>query len=111
MKRREFITLLGGATAWPLATLAQQATKVARIGFLGNSTATLEANLVGPFRDGLRDLGYKEGRDIVIEYRWADGRYERFPVLIAELIGLNVDVIVTAGTPGHARTVPFVSPA
>ena len=99
MKRREFITLLGGATAWPLATLAQQATKVARIGFLGNSTATLEANLVGPFRDGLRDLGYKEGRDIVIEYRWADGRYERFPVLIAELIGLNVDVIVTAGTP------------
>jgi putative tryptophan/tyrosine transport system substrate-binding protein len=72
MRRREFITLLGGATvAWPLAARAQQPAKVARIGFLGNSTAELEANLVGPFRDGLRVLGYEEGRNIVIEYRWA----------------------------------------
>jgi ABC-type uncharacterized transport system substrate-binding protein len=101
MKRREFITLLGGATAaWPLAARAQQpAAKVPRIGFLGNSTAALEANLVGPFRDGLRALGYEEGRNIAIEYRWAEGKYERFPALIAELIALNVDVIVTAGTP------------
>jgi putative ABC transport system substrate-binding protein len=100
MRRREFITLLGGATvAWPLAARAQQPAKVARIGFLGNSTAELEANLVGPFRDGLRVLGCEEGRNIVIEYRWAEGKYEGFPALMAELIALKVDVIVTAGTP------------
>ena len=101
MKRRDFITFLGGAVAaWPLTARAQQpAAKVPRIGFLGNSTAELEANLVGPFRDGLRALGYEEGRNIVIEYRWAEGKYERFPALIAELIALKVDVIVTAGTP------------
>ena len=100
MRRREFIALLGGAAAaWPLAARAQQAGKVYRIGFLGNSTAALEANLVGPFREGLRDLGYVEGRNILIEYRWAEGEYERFPALTAELIALKVDVIVTAGTP------------
>jgi len=101
MRRREFITLLGGAAVcWPLAARAQQpAAKVPRIGFLGNSTAELEANLVGSFRDGLRALGYEEGRNIVIEYRWAEGKYERFPALIAELVASNVDVIVTAGTP------------
>src|SRR5438034_2580141 len=87
MKRRDFITLLGGAAvAWPLAARAQQSVaKVPRIGFLGNSTAELEANLIRPFRDGLRALGYEEGRNIVIEYRWAEGKYERFPALIAEL--------------------------
>ena len=82
-----------------LAAEAQQAKNVPRIGFLGNSTAALEANLVGPFREGLRDLGYVEGRNVLIEYRWAEGKYERFPALIAELIALKVDVIVTAGTP------------
>jgi putative tryptophan/tyrosine transport system substrate-binding protein len=100
MNRREFITLLGGAAAgWPLAARAQQSAKVPRVGFMGNSTAALEANLVGPFRAGLRELGYEEGRNIVIEYRWAEGKYERFPTLIAELLAANVDVIVTAGTP------------
>ena len=116
LKRREFITLLGGAAAaWPLAARAQQpAAKVPRIGFLGNSTADLEANLVGPFRDGLRALGYEEGRNIVIEYRWAEGEYERFPALIAELVASNVDVIVTAGTPASlavkkaTTTIPLV---
>jgi putative ABC transport system substrate-binding protein len=78
---------------------AQQKVKMYRIGFLGNSTAALEADLVGPFRDGLRDLGYDEGRNVLIEYRWAEGKYERFPALIAELIALKVDVLVTAGTP------------
>ena len=81
------------------AAQAQQAKKIPRIGFLGNSTAALEANLVGPFRDGLRDLGYVEEKNILIEYRWAEGNYERFPALIAELMALKVDVIVTAGTP------------
>jgi hypothetical protein len=91
MKRRSFITLLGGAAAaWPLVARAQQSVaKVPRIGFLGNSTAELEANLIGPFRDGLRALGYEEGRNIVIEYRWAEGKYERFPALTAELIALD----------------------
>src|SRR5215831_10241750 len=116
LKRREFITLLGGvAAAWPVPARAQQAAaKIPRIGFLGNSTAELEANLVGPFRDGLRALGYEEGRNIAIEYRWAEGKYERFPAPIAELIALNVQVIVTAGTPASlavknaTRTVPLV---
>jgi putative ABC transport system substrate-binding protein len=99
LRRRDFLTLLSGAiAAAPLAASAE-ARKVPRIGFLGNSTAALEANLVGPFREGLRDLGYVEGRSILIEYRWAEGNYERFPSLVAELIALRVDVIVTAGTP------------
>jgi putative ABC transport system substrate-binding protein len=112
MKRRAFITLLGGAAAWPLAARAQP--KLPRVGFMGNSTATLEANLVGAFRDGLRELGYEEGRNIIIEYRWADGKYERFPALVAELIAAKVDVIVTAGTPAAlavkkaTTTVPLV---
>ncbi|MGH7341076.1 MAG: ABC transporter substrate-binding protein [Candidatus Rokuibacteriota bacterium] len=76
-----------------------QPPRLFRIGFLGNSTAALEANLVEPFRDGLRELGYEEGRNIRIEYRWAEANYERFPALINELIALNVDVIVAAGTP------------
>jgi putative ABC transport system substrate-binding protein len=113
--RRAFISAVtGGLLAAPLATEAQQAGKVHRIGFLGNSTPTLEANLVRPFRDGFRDLGYVEGRDLVIEYRWAEGQYERFPALIAELIALKVDVIVTAGTPAAlavrraSTTIPLV---
>jgi putative ABC transport system substrate-binding protein len=93
---------------------AQQAGKVPRIGFLGNSTAALEENLIGPFRDGLRDLGYVEGKNIVIEWRWAEGKYERFPALIAELIATKVDLIVTAGTPATialkkaTQTLPLV---
>ena len=82
-----------------LAVQAQQTGNVYRIGFLGNSTAALEANLVGPFREGLRDLGYVEGRNVLIEYRWAEGKYDRFPALIGELLALKVAVIVTAGTP------------
>ena len=115
MKRREFLALLGGAgIAASDPARAQPAGKVRRIGFMGNSTETLEANLVAPFRKALRDLGYVEGRDIVIEYRWAEGDYERFPALVAELIAANVDVIVTAGTPAAlavkkaTNTVPLV---
>ena len=78
---------------------AQQPTKIRRVGFLGNSTAALEANLVDPFRDALRGLGYVEGQNVLIDYRWADGSYEHFPALIADLIAREVDVIVTAGTP------------
>lgn len=100
ISRRAFLAA-GAATALatPRPTWAQPAGQPHRIGFLGNSTEALEANLVGPFREGLRERGYVEGRNVVIEYRWAEGQYERFPGLIAELIALKVDVIVTAGTP------------
>jgi putative ABC transport system substrate-binding protein len=113
MRRRKFITFLGGAVVmWPFAASALP--KISRVGFMGNSTAALEANLVGAFRDGLHELGYEEGRNIIIEYRWADGKYERFPALVAELIAAKVDVIVTAGTPAAlavkkaTTTVPLV---
>jgi putative ABC transport system substrate-binding protein len=110
-RRRFLLTSLAGTLIAPLGTEAQQAGKVYRVSFLGNSSAALEANLVGPFREGLRELGYVEGRNIVIEYRWAEGEYERFPALIAELAALNVDVIVTAGTPAALavkRTTPSI---
>jgi putative ABC transport system substrate-binding protein len=115
ISRRAFVaSVTGGLLSAPLAAGAQPARKVHRIGFLGNSTAALEANLVQPFRDGLRELGYVEGRDVAIEYRWAEGQYERFPALVAELIALKVEVLVTAGTPAAlavkraTTTIPLV---
>jgi putative ABC transport system substrate-binding protein len=115
MQRREFITLLGGAAvAWPFEARAQQpSTKVFRIGFLGLPTADSLPKRPEAFRLGLRDLGYQEGRDFVIEYRWADGNYDQLPAPIADLARLNVDVIVTHGTPGAlaaktATTIPVV---
>jgi putative ABC transport system substrate-binding protein len=96
---RMFWLLCAMLFALSLPAAAQQPGKVPRIGFLGNSTAALEANLIAPFREGLRDLGYVEGKNIVIEWRWAEGKYERFPALIAELFATKVDLIVTAGTP------------
>ena len=102
MRRREFISLLGGAAvAWPLVARAQQpSAKVFRIGFLGLLNAGSLPKRTETFRASLRDLGYQEGRDFVIEYRWADGNYDRLPALVADLIRLKVDVIVTHGTPG-----------
>jgi putative tryptophan/tyrosine transport system substrate-binding protein len=97
--RREFLISLGAALAWSLPARAQLPRTMYRIGFLGNTTAALEANLIESFRQGLRDLGYEEGRNITIEYRWAEGKYERLPALIAELVALKLDVMVTAGTP------------
>ncbi|MBI4193550.1 MAG: ABC transporter substrate-binding protein [Betaproteobacteria bacterium] len=112
--RRKLVAALGAtALAAPLTIFAQQQ-KIRRVGFLGNSTAALEAHLVGPFREGLRDFGYVEGRNLLIEYRWAEGKYERFPALIEELIALKVDAIVTAGTPASlavkkaTTTIPLV---
>src|SRR5262249_1891427 len=87
MKRRQFITLIGSAAAtWPLAARAQQAAKFARIGYLGLVSASWHAPRVNAFRAGLRDLGYVEGKDIVIEFRWAEGQYDRLPALAAELV-------------------------
>src|SRR4029079_8600409 len=99
MKRRQFLTHLSCAAAClPSPTRAQNSRNFRRIGFMGHSTANLEANLVGPFRDGLRALGYEEGRNIQIEYRWAEGEYERFAKLVQELLAAKLEVIVTAGT-------------
>src|SRR5688572_13273345 len=100
MRRREFVTLIGAAAAgWPLAARAQQAGKVFRIGMVEPISAELNAANLAAFRRGLQDLGYIEERNLVLEYRSADGNAALFPGLIAGLIGLNVDLIVTRGTP------------
>src|SRR5688572_32039947 len=78
---------------------AQQPAKVPRIGYLSGASLSAIRERIEAFRQGLRDLGYVEGKNIVIEWRWAEGKYERFPALIAELIATKVDLIVTAGTP------------
>jgi putative tryptophan/tyrosine transport system substrate-binding protein len=119
MRRREFITLLGGAVAtWPLAARAQQGAKVARIGYLlTGSLASPEARaMVDAFRQGLRERGYVEGQSIIIEYRSADGRIERFPELANELASLNLDLILAPNTPAAraaqraTTTIPIVVP-
>ena len=100
MKRREFITLLGGsAAAWPLAARAQQPGKRPIVGFLGDSTPLGESERAVAFARRLHDLGWIEGRTIAIEYRWADGRSERLAEIAAEFAQLKVDIIVTGGTP------------
>jgi putative ABC transport system substrate-binding protein len=98
MKRREFITLLGGAAAaWPRAARAQRG-KLPTIGFLGTTTPSAWSQWVAAFVQRLRDFGWIEGRTIAVEYRWAEGRDERFVEIAAELVRLKVDVIVTSGT-------------
>src|SRR5262245_19917482 len=99
MKRREFITLLGGAAAWPLAARAQQIAKLPTIGFLGGSTASAQGDWTAALVQRLRELGWIEGRTVTIEYRWAEGRPERFAEIAAEFVRLKVDVIVTQSTP------------
>jgi putative tryptophan/tyrosine transport system substrate-binding protein len=98
VKRREFMTLLGGAAvAWPLAARAQQTSKLPTIGFLGTSTPSAANQLTAVFVQRLGELGWIEGRNVVIEYRWAEGRSERFAEIAAEFVRLKVDVIVTGG--------------
>jgi putative ABC transport system substrate-binding protein len=95
-KRREFITLLGSAAAWPLAAGAQQPAMPV-VGFLGTASPGPFAHLVAGFRRGLRETGFVEDRSVVIEYRWAEGHYDRVPALIADLVRRQVAVIVTVG--------------
>lgn len=99
MRRREFITLLGATVGWPSVAQAQQAGKPPTVGFFGSSTASAMTRWTAAFVQRLRELGWIEGRTITIEYRWAEGRTERYAEIAAELVRLKVDVIVTYGTP------------
>src|SRR6516162_6445162 len=113
MRRRNFISLVGAAAAWPLAARAQQAAKLPTIGFLGGATPSLWSAWVSAFVQRLRELGWVEGRNVAIEYRWADGHVERYVEVVAEFVRLKVDVIVTGGsaTPVAMRatsTIPIV---
>ena len=98
MNRREFISLLGGAAAWPLAARAQQAAKLPTLGFLGGTSPSVVSQSVAAFVQRLHELGWMEGRNVAIEYRWAEGRSERFAEIAAEFVRLKVDVIVTVGS-------------
>jgi putative tryptophan/tyrosine transport system substrate-binding protein len=113
--RRQFATALGSAAvAWPFAAPAQQTRRIARVGYLGVLSRTAEAPRFDAFRQGLRDLGYAEGVNFIINDRWAEGDYARLPQLAAELVRSNVDVILTWTTPGSlaakraTATIPIV---
>jgi putative tryptophan/tyrosine transport system substrate-binding protein len=114
VNRREIVTLLGGAAIWPTAATAQQLRKVPRIGVLLAGTPASFSTRARAFLKGLQEHGYVEGRTIAIEWRWAQDKVERLPELAAELVGLNVDALVTGGTPAAkalksaTRTIPIV---
>jgi ABC-type uncharacterized transport system substrate-binding protein len=99
MNRRKVVSLVGGAAVWPIAARAQQSGKPPTIGFMGSTTASVAAQWVASFVQRLRELGWHEGLNVAIEYRWAEGRSERFAEIVAEFVRLKVDVILTHNTP------------
>src|SRR6266568_325512 len=112
MNKREFITLLGGAAAWPLDALAQHATKVWHMGFIAHGHESFYDALF----EGLREYGYEEGRNLIVERRYARGQAERFQEFAAEMVRLNVDIIIVVTTPAAlavkkaTTTIPIVHP-
>ena len=115
MRRREFIALSGAAMACPLTTSAQQAAKIPRIGYLVTNFR-INRHLYDPFLERLREFGYVEGRNLVIEYRDAEGQLARFPDLAAELVRLDLDLIISSSSMGlravqrATSTIPIVCP-
>ena len=111
MKRRQFITLTGGAAAWPLAARAQQSRKLPIIGFLGTTSQSAWSTWTAAFVRRLNEMGWIEGRTVSIEYRWAEGRTEQFAEIAAEFVKLKVDIILTSGSAGAAVKQAFMASA
>src|SRR5216110_3200133 len=113
MRRREFIAVVAGALSWPVAADAQQTGKMPRIGILNNGSAASTTN--SPLFQGLRELGYTEGQNLAVDFRFADWQLDRLPALAAELVALKVDVIVAGATPAAraakqaTSTIPIVA--
>jgi putative ABC transport system substrate-binding protein len=97
MRRREFLSFVGGAATWPMVVHAQQSTKLPTIGFMGTTTPSVWQPWTAAFVQRLRELGWIEGRTVAIEYRWAEGRADRWGEIAAEFARLKVDIVVTAG--------------